>query len=296
MSVYLGVNGLVELRRMSDATQKTSLVNPGDVNVARRRFSFDFETGFLTTGDVLEIVSTNNANLDFVDPTGWLTGVRQPSGSWYINVDDLGGIRLYDTYDKALSGIQTEAIALTTITVDIPILVTIANDIPNILAQCTYFELSTNREAVDTTSLGDEFRSQYSSLISGSGSFRAFWEYLPQYVNNASTENAHYLLQLAVRTEIGSKFGAKLYLKTSGNGKNVNTIDDLVWYEIEGVISQAAVSFAGDSTVEVTAEFVTTGPIRLLSKTSPTDKVLQENTDDIRLEQNAAAALLRETG
>lgn len=296
MSVYLGVYGLVELRRTSDVTQKTSLVNPGDVNVSRRRFSFDFDTGFLSTGDELEITSTNNTNLGFIDPTGWLTGVRQPSGSWYIHVDDLGGIRLYTTYDKALSGIQSEAVVLTTIAADIPISVRIANAIPHILAQCTYFELSTNREAVDTTALGDEFRSQYSSLISGSGSFRAFWEYLPQYANSASTENAHYLLQLAVRTEIGSKFGAKLYLKTSGNGTNAQATDDLIWYEIEGVISQAAVSFAGDSTVEVTTEFVTTGPIRLLSQTSPTDKVLQENTDDIRLEQNAAAALLRETG
>jgi hypothetical protein len=296
MSVYLGLHGLVELRRMSDVTQKTSLVNPGDVNVSRRRFSFDFDTGFLNTGDELEITSTNNADLGFIDPTGWLTGVRQPSGSWYINVDDLGGIRLYNTYDKALSGIQSDAIVLTTIAADIPISVRIANAIPHILAQCTYFELSTNREAVDTTALGDEFRSQYSSLISGSGSFRAFWDYLPQSLNNDSTENAHYLLQLAVRTEIGSRFGAKLYLKTSGNGKNAEAIDDLIWYEIEGVISQAAVSFASDSTVEVTTEFVTTGPIRLLSKTSPTDKILQENTDDIRLEQNAAAALLRETG
>ena len=296
MSVYLGVYGLVELRRTSDVTQKTSLVNPGDVNVSRRRFSFDFDPGFLNTGDELEITSTNNTNLDFVDPTGWLTGVRQPSGSWYINVDDLGGIRLYTTYDKALSGIQSEAVVLTAIAVDIPISVRIANAIPHILAQCTYFELSTNREAVDTTALGDEFRSQYSSLISGSGSFRAFWDYLPQYANNASTENAHYLLQLAVRTEIGSRFGAKLYLKTSGNGTTAEATDDLIWYEIEGVISQAAVSFASDSTVEVTTEFVTTGPIRLLSHTSPTDKVLQENTDDIRLEQNAAAALLRETG
>lgn len=296
MSVYLGTYGLVELRRTSDVTQKSSVVNPGDVNTARRRFSFDFDTGFLTTGDQLEIESTNGANLSFVDPSGWLTNTVQPAGSWYINVDELGGIRLYDTYDKSLSGVQDQAILLTSIAADIPITAKIANAVPHILAQCTYFELSTSREAVDTTALGDEFRSQYSSLISGSGSFRAFWEYLPQYANGAAAENAHYLLQLAVRTEIGSKFGAKFYLKSQGNGGSRTADDDLIWYQIEGVLSQTAVNFSPDNTVEVTADFVTTGPIRLLSKTAPDNKVLQENNDDIRLEQDSASSLLREAG
>ena len=296
MSVYLGTYGLVELRRTSDATQKSSVVNPGDVNTSRRRFSFDFETGFLTTGDQIEITSTNGSDLDFVDPSGWITNTRQSAGSWYINVDDLGGIRLYDTYDKSLAGVQDQAIALTDIASDIPIVAKIANAVPHILAECTYFELSTNREAVDTTALGDEFRSQYSSLISGSGQLRAFWEYLPQYAQNSTTENAHYLLQLAIRTEIGSRFGAKFYLKSQGLGDTVAAQDDLIWYEIEGIVTQAAVNFTPDNTVEVSAEFVTTGAIRLLSKTAPDNKVLQENSDDIRLEQDASSSLLREAG
>lgn len=296
MSVYLGTYGLVELRRASDVTQKTSVVNPGDINTARRRFSFDFDTGFLTTGDQLEITSTDGSDLDFVDASGWLTGTVQSSGTWYIHVDELGGIKLYDTYDKSLAGVQSQAIALAAIASDIPITARVVNAVPHILAECTFFELSTNREAVDTTALGDEFRSQYSSLISGSGSLRAYWEYLPQYANGSTTENAHYLLQLAVRTEIGSRFGAKLYLKNQGLGTPATAVDDLIWYEIEAVISQAAVSFAPDNTVEVTADFVTTGPIRLLSKTATDNKVLQENSGDIRLEQDASSNLLREAG
>ena len=46
MSVYLGSYGLVELRRSSELAEKLSVVNPGDVNVSRRRFSFDFDAGF----------------------------------------------------------------------------------------------------------------------------------------------------------------------------------------------------------------------------------------------------------
>ena len=296
MSVYLGGYGLVELRRSSDLASKSSVVNPDDINTTRRRFSFDFDASFLHSGDQIEIRSTNGANLSFVDASGWLVNSVQPAGNWYINVDELNGIRLYDTFDKAIEGLQSQAIPLAVITTNIPINVTITNLMPRILAQCTYFELNTTREAVDTTALGDEFRSQYSGLISGSGSFRAYWEYLPSYAKQQTGESAHYLLQLAIRTEVGSKFAAKFYLKVSGGDGSKTSIDDEIWYEIDGIITQAGVNFSPDAAVEITADFVTTGPIRLLAKTSPivSTKILQENTDDIRLEQNSAASLLRE--
>ena len=294
MSVYLGSYGLVELRRSSELAEKTSIVNPGDVNTARRRFSFDFDAGFLNSGDQLEIRTTDGTNLDFVDATGWLVGTVQDAGHWYIHVDELGGIRLYDTFDKSIEGLQSQAIVLTSIARDIPIAVRIVNIIPRVLAQCTYFELNTTREAVDTTALGDEFRSQYSSLISGSGNFRAYWEYLPSYAKQATAESAHYLLQLAIRTEVGSKFAAKFYLKVGSEDGSKTTIDDEIWYEIEGLVTQAGVNFSPDNAVEISADFVTTGPIRLLAKTTPSDKVLQEDTGELRLEQDSTASLLQE--
>lgn len=294
MSVYLGSYGLVELRRSSELAEKTSVVNPGDVNTARRRFSFDFDAGFLNSGDQLEIRTTDGTNLDFVDATGWLVGTVQDAGHWYIHVDELGGIRLYDTFDKSIEGLQSQAIVLTSIARDIPIAVRIVNIIPRVLAQCTYFELNTTREAVDTTALGDEFRSQYSSLISGSGNFRAYWEYLPSYAKQATAESAHYLLQLAIRTEVGSKFAAKFYLKVGSEDGSKTTIDDEIWYEIEGLVTQAGVNFSPDNAVEISADFVTTGPIRLLAKTTPSDKVLQEDTGELRLEQDSTASLLQE--
>lgn len=294
MSVYLGSYGLVELRRSSELAEKTSIVNPGDVNTARRRFSFDFDAGFLNSGDQLEIRTTDGTDLDFVDATGWLVGTVQDAGHWYIHVDELGGIRLYDTFDKSIEGLQSQAIVLTSIARDIPIAVRIVNLIPRVLAQCTYFELNTTREAVDTTALGDEFRSQYSSLISGSGNFRAYWEYLPSYAKQATAESAHYLLQLAIRTEVGSKFAAKFYLKVGSEDGSKTTIDDEIWYEIEGLVTQAGVNFSPDNAVEISADFVTTGPIRLLAKTTPSDKVLQEDTGELRLEQDSTASLLQE--
>lgn len=294
MTVYLGTYGQVELRRMSDDAEKSSVVNPGDVNTSRRRVSFDFDHGFLTTGDQLQITRTNAGTLDFVSTSGFLTGVKQSSGTWYINVDELGGVRLFNTFDKALEGLQSQAITLDSIASDIPISVKIVNSVPHILTQCTYFELNTNREVVDTTALGDEFRSQFSGLISGSGNFRAYWDYLPTYAKSTTGEYANYLLQLAIRTEVGAKFAAKLYLRVGDESGSKTTIDDEIWYDIEGVITQAGVNFATDNAVEISADFVTTGPIRLLAKTTPSNKVLQEDTGEIRLEQNATQSLLQE--
>lgn len=297
MSVYFGSYGFVELTRKSGGGAKTSIVNPDDVNAIRKRFSFDFDTGFLTTGDRIEIKSTDGSLLEFVAASGWAVGTKQTAGSWYVHIDELGGIRLYSTFDAALEGSSTNAITLEAIVTDIPIQVTIENDIPNILAQCSYFELNTNREVVDTTALGEQFRSQYSGLISGSGQFRAFWDYLPLYSKSQPGENANYLLQLAIRTEVGSEFSGKFYLKARDSGESgiATAFNDEIWYECDAVITQAGVNFSPENVVEITADFVTTGPIQLRAKTLPSDKVLQEDLGDIRLEQDTTASLLQES-
>ena len=65
-------------------------------------------------------------------------------------------------------------------------------------------------------------------------------------------------------------------------------------YEIDGIITQAGVNFSPENAVEISADFVTTGPIRLLAKTTPSDRLLLQDDGEILLEQNAAAALLQE--
>jgi hypothetical protein len=295
MAVYLGTFGEVQLLRKSVEGAKESVVNPSDVNVGRKRFSFDFETGFLITGDQIEITSTNGAVLGFVDETGWNDGIKQSNGKWFVHVDDLGGIRLYSDFGDALSGTTAAAIAMDTIAADIPIRVVVANAKPRILGAITSYELNTSRETIDITGLSEQFRSQWSSLMSGSGRISGQWDY-KDCCGNGSYETPHYLLQLAVRTEVGSEFSARLYLKTDSYNPSgqVASSDDQIWYEINGVITASAVQFAPSTIVEMTADFITTGPIRLLTKTVPADKILQEDQGDIRLEQDATASLLQE--
>lgn len=295
MAIYLGTFGQVTLRRQSNQGAKESVINPSDINTTRKRFSFDFDTGFLITGDQVEITSTNGAVLGWVDETGWSSGVKQSNGKWFVNVDELGGIRLYSTFSAALEGTSASAIALDTIVADVPIKVVIANAKPRILGCITSYELNTSREAVDTTALSDQFRSQWSSLMSGSGRISCQWDY-KEHSGTGDQEIGHYLLQLALRTEIGSEFNAQLYLKQPGYNPSgqLSASDDAIYYEVNGVVTASAVQFAPGSIVEMTAEFVTTGPIRLLAITSQKLKLLQENTDEIRLEQDSTASLLLE--
>lgn len=293
MSVYLGAYGNVYLKRKSAQGFKTSVVNPADVNASRNRFSFDFETGFLVSGDQVEIQSTNNTTLAFVTSAGWVNGIVQTGGKWFVNVDELGGIRLYSTFSAALAGDATSAIALASIATAIPITVKIANTVPRMMGQCVSYELNTSREAVDTTALSDEFRSQYSTLMSGSGQFTAFWDYTD--VRTAGVQEApHYLLQLALRTEIGSEFSAQFYLKSRGNAPDGGTdlVSDELWYEVDGVLTQAGISFEPDGPVRVVADFVTTGPIQLRARLAAEDRLLQENTDDLQLEQDTTSVIL----
>ena len=295
MSIYLGTFGRVALQRKSTEGVKESIVNPGDVNPARRRFSFDFRTGFLITGDQIEITATNGALLAFVSAAGWPGNAKQSSGKWFVNVDKLGGLRLYSTFSLALAGNASDAIALEAINADIPIRVVVANALPRILGCITSYELNTSREAIDITGLSEEFRSQWSSLMSGSGRIGCQWDY-KDTCGNGQNETAHYLLQLALRTEVGSEFSAQLFLKVPGYNPSgvLSAADDLIYYQVDGVITGSAVQFAPGTIVEMTADFVTTGPIRLLTITAPEFKLLQESGFDIRLEQDATASLLLE--
>ena len=295
MAVYLGTLGRIKLKRKSDQGALESIVNSSDVNTVRKRFSFDFDQGYLITGDQIEITSTDGSTLDWVNQSGWSDGIKRSNGKWFVNVDELGGIRLYSSFANAVNGGSANAITLDTITNAIPIRVVIANTQRRILGAITSYELSTQREAVDVTALSDQFRSQWSSLMSGSGRISCQWDY-KDCCGGGEYETAQYLLQLALRTEVGSEFNAQLFLKTEDYNPSgvAGQADDQIWYEINGVITGSALQFAPGTIVEMTAEFITTGPIRLMVKTIPDNKVLQESGGVVLLDQDATASLLQE--
>jgi hypothetical protein len=283
MSVYLGTFGKVELRRQSDESSLISTINAASVNVAAKRFSLGFEQGQLVTGDQIRIKSTNNSNLDFIN------SYASPSAKKFIYVDDLGGIRLYNTFAHAVNGELANAVALAAPSNPLPVSIIVQNTVDRILAQVNGFELNTERETVDTTTLSDEFRSRISTLMSGSGRMSCFWE----YTGDTEKEIPNYLMQLILRTKIGSKFHARFYIKPeSYNPSGVTSRnDDELWYDFDGVITACAVQFAPGEPVQITADFITTGAIQLKMNLEVPDKIKQESGDNLNLDQDPTAKL-----
>ena len=295
MAIYLGSAGSIELIRKSLQEEKLSVVNPGDVNVTRKRFSFDFEEGSFLTGDFITITSTTDVPLSFIGIDGWRDGNVHSSGNWYIFVDEIGGIRLYNTFNESLEGDSAAAISLVDITADIPISVTVKDSAGRILGCVIQYELNTNREAIDVTTLSDSYREQYSSLITGSGQLTAQWD----YKNESNEETVNYLMQLALRTEIGGIFGAKFYLKSEGAAASAgdfadSQLNDSIWWEFDALITNSATNFATNQIIVSTVNFVTTGAVKLRAQTTVPSKLLQEDSGFILLEQGGLLAIADE--
>jgi hypothetical protein len=286
MGIYLGNVGNIEITRKSFEGTKESVVNPSDVNTARDRFSFDFDEGYLISGDLVELTTLDGTTLDFVDASGWGNNTVQTSGNWYVFIDELGGIRLYDNFDDSLEGSSSGLVSLAAIARNIPIRVVVRDRDTRLLASISDYELNTNRETVDITALSDEYRQQFSSLITGSGSLTAQWD----YNKGTNEEPVHYLMQLVLRTEIGSGFRAKFYIKSAntdaaGGSFSASQFNDALWWEFDAIVTNSATSFAPGEIIVSRIDFVTTGAIRLRARTTAARKLLQEDGDPLVLEQ-----------
>lgn len=279
MTVYLGNAGNIELTRDSgDVIAGT--IAPASVDVSKGMFSFDFSFGAFVTGDFVEFTSTTT--LSFV--SGW----AYTKGNFFVNVDQLGGLRLYNTYSDAVAGTSNNRVALATPGASIAVSCTILNSVPRVLGQIVRFELSTDREAVDTTGLGDEFRNQYSTLITGSGSIECIFDYAVA----GETEIAVYLHNLLLRQQFGSDFKANLYILSEGQAQGVNAANDSIWYEISGVMTQAAISCAAGDIIGSTFTFVTTGEIKLRVQTTTWGDLLLNSAGDRMVLSTADADIL----
>jgi len=280
MTVYLGNAGNIELTRDSgDVIEGT--ITPSNVVASKGMFSFDFSSGTFVTGDFVEFSSAST--LSFV--SGW----AYSKGNWFVNVDQLDGLRLYNTYSDAVAGTSNNRVALATPGAAIAVGCKILNSTPRILGQIVKFELSTDREAVDTTGLGDEFRNQYSTLITGSGSIECIFD----YAVSGQTEVAVYLHNLLLRQQFGSDFKANLYILVEGQAQGVNAANDSIWYEISGVMTQAAISCTAGNIISSTFTFVTTGEIKLRVQTTTfADLILNSAGDRMQL-STADAEILK---
>ena len=108
MTVFLGSKGRIELKRTFSGNEITTTISDNEVVAAKKRFSLDTisqgDISELITGDQIEIRA--DSNLVFL-------GLTKKTAKYFINVDQLGGIRLYETFTNAVTGGSTNAISLT---------------------------------------------------------------------------------------------------------------------------------------------------------------------------------------
>ncbi len=284
MSIYFGSTGFIELKRDALNSQIGTSLNPADVNTTKKRFSVENINGSLITGDQVEIETVDGSNLELLDSHSF------PDLRKYIHIDDMGGIKLYNTFGTALAGEVSDALTLTVPSSTKDILIRTRNTRFRPLAKVTEFEITTTRDTVDVSNLGEEFRRQYENgLISGQGTIQTIWQHrnfqndTPDFVE---PEFAVYLSQLLVRMQQGADFEGRFYIYNDPS-QSTNS----VWYQSMCVITNVAINVPASGLIEARIEFITNGEIRLHNGVPPafllqenTDKILQEDGDGILLE------------
>ena len=287
MGVYFGQSGEIILKRDTLQSPLQTTLDPADVNTSTKRFNVDHSSGSLITGDEVEIETVNGSTLELV------SGHNFPDGKWFVNIDPVGGIRLFDSFANAIEGLTVNAKTLVTPSSTKDVTLKTRNEQFRHVANVKDFEMTTSREQVDLTSVGDEFKSQYEAgLISGQGSMTCIWEHSYETGNRKTeyqtdSEFPFYLAQLILRTQQGADFSGIFYIyRDSGNARNN------VYYEAECCVTNVAVSVAASEVIETRIDFVTNGVIALKTGDTPgyilqedNDKILQENESPILLEQ-----------
>jgi len=283
MTIYFGTTGIVELKRNTGRAFKTSL-DPADVNTTKKRFSVDFVDGAIITGDQIKIETEDGSTLELV------SGHSHPDGRWYVYVDDAGGMRLYSTFSASLTGTTGEALTLVAPSSAKDIKISTSNSRYRNLAKIKEFEIQTERENIDITLLGNEFRKRYDrGMISGQGSLDCIWEHKTDPCSSGDTmpEFPVYLAQLAVRVQQGSDFDARFYIYHEPSASQ-----NSVWYESTCLINNVAINVPAAGVIEAKVDFITSGSI-VLKTGLPDAYLLQENTDRI-LQEDGTPILLED--
>ena len=128
------------------------------------------------------------------------------------------------------------------------------------------WSLELDAPGVDTTGVGEKYGESVKSLITGGGSVDFFID--RRCYENETQDNGLYLMQLLMMTSRGAKANARFYMIDKGEDDCTdaacNGLKGMVWYEADILITRNAVNLRPTQLVAGTAQFITTGEIRLL--------------------------------
>ena len=281
MAVFLGATGNIRLKRGSQTGLSTfeDQITPDDVTVSLNRVGLSRSGDNLVTGDRIEIATTDPRGLVCFASSNWGSAVVEDTITAYVNVNAVGGLRLFDTFNEAVNNNRSAEYTVTAFAgAALPVTITLRDSVSRVLGNVTSYELNTTRDQVDTTSLSDKFKTQFAAgLISGSGRIDCLFD----YKSTGIKEVPLMLLQTLQRVDIGSTCDLALYVVDQA----LDATETSVYYEFEAVITASGISVDTDTAITCTLDFVTTGEIKLLVG-EPVGYILKEDEDRIYLERS----------
>ena len=290
MAIYLGENGKIELARRGSGYPLTTKLSPADVNPGARRFSVLAASASLVTGDQIEIKrlqkqGEDTKNLELVE------GHDHFKWRGYVNKDPLGGMRLYNSRTAAIEGGKAGALPLVRPSETQKISIETRSDRERCLAQIQDFEISTERETIDVTTLSQQFRNHYrSGLISGQGRINCFWQHTLSNCERAEgevlgdVEFSAYLAHLCIRVQQGAGFHGLFYIYDGGNDQ------ESVWYESDCIVTNVSTVVDPEQIIQSSIDFITTGPLVL--KTGYEPSLLQQENRFLILQENGEDGII----
>ena len=259
MTIFLGDQGRVLLRRNGSDQTMYSVVNDSDVREDINRFSIDYAHEQVMTGDRLEIVTVGGEKITWIDHPD-----VDESFTRYVHVDQAGGIRLYETFAASLRALPETGVRLIKPSKPQEVVFKIVNgDDERCLAEITSYQITTTRETIDTTNLGEHYRKQYESgLIQGQGKIECFWRQPGSSCEDIGgdiyeVEFASFLARLCIRLVHGAAFSGQFYIYADDGNERRS-----VWYESDScIVTNVAVTVEPTQLIRTTIDFVTSGPI-----------------------------------
>jgi hypothetical protein len=281
MAVFLGATGNIRLKRGSQAgsSQFADQITPDDVTVTLNRVGLARSGDNLVTGDRIEIATTDARGLVCFAASNWPSATVENTITAYVNVNAVGGLRLFDTFNEAVNNNRSAEYTVTAFAgAALPVTITLRDSVSRVLGNVTSYELNTTRDQVDTTALSDKFKTQFAAgLISGSGRIDCLFD----YTTTGIKEVPLMLMQTLQRVDIGSSCDLALYIVD----RALDSTETSVYYEFEAVITASGVSVDTDAAITCALDFVTTGEIKLLVG-EPAGYILKEDEDRIYLESS----------
>ena len=262
MANYLGDQGDILLQRQSDKVPVTFELLKDDINVNVNRFSVDRARSFIT-GDRLRIQTLDGSPLELVANNPG--GASSPDITAFVNVNAVGGLRLYGDFKNSIEDNKNAAFTVQMISADTHVRINLESGTDFLCCgQVQDYQITTRRENLDTTSLSDQYREQYEhGLIEGQGRFTAFFPILDELCNrkNMSGEEltSEYFTRLVMRLTYGSDFSARfiLYQNPEVGGRDI-------WYECNDcIVNNVSVTVSPKELLIADIDFVTSGPFVL---------------------------------